>query len=109
MRTLRLICGAALIILFAAATHAQEPAVPVQGPDCRAMVAQFGPRGLWQGNFSGGREVELYFDSTQIQWYAANACFRSKRECDRWLYALNTQFQDRPETSVCRPLGPARR
>jgi hypothetical protein len=96
---------AGITALTAVPSLAQAPVAPLQGPDCGAMVAQFGPRRLWQGRFSGGREVELFFDSTQIQWYAATACFRSKVECDRWLYALNTQFQDRPETSICRRLG----
>jgi hypothetical protein len=66
------------------------------------MIARYGPH----GRFVGGREVEpfMFSDSTFIQGYAAEACFRTQGECDRWLYALNTQFQDRPELSVCRRL-----
>ena len=84
--------------------QAKEPAFPVQGPDCHAMVARYGARGLWIGRFAGGREVDLFGDATRIQSHAAEACFRTQRQCDQWLYALNTQFQDWPQLSVCQPL-----
>jgi hypothetical protein len=104
MRMLRLLTVAGLATLAASsASLAQNFVAPVQGPDCRAMMAQYGPRGLWVGRFSGGREVEpfMFSDATIIQRHAVEACFRTRAECDRWLYALNTQFQDRPELSVC--------
>ena len=104
MLTLRLSLAAGLAALSAGIASAKEPAFPVQGPDCNAMVARYGPRGLWIGQFAGGREVDLFGDATRIQSHAAQACFRTQRQCDQWLYALNTQFQDWPQLSVCQPL-----
>jgi hypothetical protein len=102
----RVAFAAGLAALVAGPGLAQNFANPVPGPDCAAMIARYGPRGLWHGRFVGGREVEpfMFSDSSFIQSYAAEACFRTRGECDRWLYALNTQFQDRPELSVCRRL-----
>ena len=68
------------------------------------MIPRHGPRGLWIGRFAGGREVDLLGDVTGLESYAAEGCFRTQRQCDRWLYALNTQFQGGPQLSVCRPL-----
>jgi hypothetical protein len=106
MPTLRLVLAAALAALIPSIALAQGFANPVPGPDCNAMIARYGPRSLWMGRFSGGREVEpmMFSDATFIQRYAAQACFRTQVECDRWLYALNSQFQDRPEVSVCQRL-----
>jgi hypothetical protein len=106
MPMLRVTLAAALTALSAAMALAQGFATPVPGPDCNAMIARHGARGLWMGRFVGGREVEpmMFSDQTFIQRYASQACFRTQRECDRWLYALNTQFQDRPEISVCQRL-----
>lgn len=106
MSLLRLGVAAGLTALITGATLAQAPVVPARGPDCGSLIAQGGPRGVWVGRFSGGREVtvSLFAERESIQRHVAEACFRTKAECDRWLYALNTQFQDRPETSVCQRL-----
>lgn len=106
MSARRIALVAGLTALITGTSLAQQPVAPVQGPDCNAMTARYGARGLWVGRFSGGREVEPFgfSDRTAIQSYAAQACFRSQAECDRWLYALNSQFQDRPELSVCQRL-----
>jgi hypothetical protein len=106
MPSLRPMLLASVLAATAGPALAQGFATPVPGPDCNAMIARYGPRGLWMGRFVGGREVEpmMFTDQTFIQRYASQACFRTRGECDRWLYALNTQFQDRPELSVCQRL-----
>jgi hypothetical protein len=98
--------GAVALITGMTLAQAQAPAFPARGPDCGSVIAQFGPRGVWMGRFSGGREVtvSMFLEREGIQTYSAEACFRTRAECDRWLYALNTQFQDRPILSVCQRL-----
>ena len=81
------------------------PEPPVQGPDCGSMIARYGPKGLWLGRFSGGREVEYMFDQEGVETHTAEACFRNQAQCERWLYLLRSQFQMYPHYSECRRLS----
>lgn len=61
------------------------------GGDCAAMAKTIPPAKLWYGHFTGQREWGLY--DNQIQTRTVSGCFRSKAECDNWLYQWRSTYQ----------------
>jgi hypothetical protein len=67
-----------------------------------AEAQQRRPQVMWEGRFSGGREVEYIFDRPTIDWHTDARLFRSEQACERWLYVLRSEYQMWPRYSFCR-------
>jgi hypothetical protein len=69
--------------------------------NCPAMVAQIPAAQVWWGRFSGGRE-ETMGERDGIVPKTTEACFRTRQECERWLYDLKSEYQYDPRWNQCR-------
>ncbi|WP_018389835.1 hypothetical protein [Ancylobacter sp. FA202] len=82
------------------------------GGDCRKMAASIPPGQLWYGHFTGRRQSPWNVDF--IEGRTADGCFRSKAECDNWLYQWRSAWQLNFWNDYCvqgwppkaRPAGP---
>lgn len=61
------------------------------GGDCRAMAAGKAAPNLWYGHFTGRRENP--FLPNLIEGKTVEGCFRSKGECENWLYQWRSAWQ----------------
>ena len=61
------------------------------GGDCRRMAASTPPAKLWYGHFSGRRQSPWNVDF--IEGRTVDGCFRTKAECDNWLYQWRSAWQ----------------
>jgi hypothetical protein len=66
--------------------------------NCPAMVASIPAGKVWWGRFSGGRE----FNRGGVLNKTTEACFRTRQECERWLYDLKSEYQYDPRWNQCR-------
>lgn len=61
------------------------------GGDCTAMARTIPPSKLWYGHFTGQREWGTFLD--RIQTRTVEGCFRTKAECENWLYQWRSTYQ----------------
>ncbi len=61
------------------------------GGNCEAMARQSAGAELWYGHFTGRRQSPWNFDF--IEGKTVEGCFRSKAECDNWLYQWRSAWQ----------------
>jgi hypothetical protein len=85
-----------LLFLAGSGAHAQQVTLPPAG-DCAAFAAQFRGGGYWVGIFSGSYPTF----SDQYQGIGGQGCFRSERECRRWLNEAQTAAPE-PAAMSCR-------
>jgi hypothetical protein len=91
--------SAALSILPAALLAADEAAAQRRiEMNCPQMAATVAPATVWWGRFSGGRE----FNRGGVLNRTTEACFRTRQECERWLYDLKSEYQYDPRWNQCR-------
>lgn len=82
------------------------------GGDCRKMAASTPGAQLWYGHFTGRRQAPWNFDF--IEGRTVDGCFRTKAECDNWLYQWRSAWQFNFWNDYCvkgwppkaRPAGP---
>ncbi|TCK31259.1 hypothetical protein EV667_1366 [Ancylobacter aquaticus] len=94
------------------AAEAYEFTGTFAGGDCRKMAAATPPGQLWYGHFTGRRQSPWNVDF--IEGRTADGCFRSKAECDNWLYQWRSAWQLNFWNDYCvkgwppkaRPAGP---
>ncbi len=70
--------------------------------NCPAMVARIPAGKVWWGRFSGGKEEMAPFGRDMIVPKTTEACFRTRQECERWLYDLKSEYQYDPRWNQCR-------
>ena len=70
--------------------------------NCPAMVASISASKVWWGRFSGGKETMFTFGRDAIVPKTTEACFRTRQECERWLYDLKSEYQYDPRWNQCR-------
>ncbi|MBS7539340.1 hypothetical protein KHC27_10405 [Ancylobacter lacus] len=61
------------------------------GGNCEAMARQTPAPELWYGHFTGRRQSPWNFDF--IEGKTVEGCFRSKAECESWLYQWRSAWQ----------------
>lgn len=59
--------------------------------NCDDMLKTIPASKLWYGHFTGQREWGINLD--QLQTRTAAGCFRTRAECDNWLYQWRSTFQ----------------
>jgi hypothetical protein len=95
MNTLRfLVCLAVFALAFPALAEAQAVS-------CQTLSEQQRDQ-TWWGRFSGGREVNWSFDGEAIEYTTEEACFPTRRACERWLYEWKNEFGYMPRWNECR-------
>ena len=98
--------GGALQNFFSAEPGGALPAQPGQfgGGECDAVVGRLAAAGrVWWGRFSGGREMNSNFGrASSYDTHEAEGCFPSRAACERWMYALKSQYGDQPRFNQCR-------
>ena len=97
----------ALVTLAAAAAVAfglaAQPAVAkahprVPGLSCSALASSLGPGNVWRSFFHGERETLF-----NHRWpFTGAPCFRSKGDCQNWLYWAQTDYPLDQEIRWCR-------
>lgn len=92
MRTVRvMVLALAGLGACASAATAYEFTGAFPGGDCKVMAQTIPPNKLWYGHFTGQREWGLYLN--QLQTRTVEGCFRSKAECENWLYQWRSTYQ----------------
>jgi hypothetical protein len=59
--------------------------------NCDAMLRSIPASKLWYGHFTGQREWGINLD--QIQTRTSAGCFKTRAECDNWLYQWRSTYQ----------------
>src|SRR5688572_23814019 len=77
-------------------------AAPSAGADCRALAGAHGAGGVWWGRFSGGKHQVGGTRNEALVFNTEEACFPQRAECERWLYALKSEWQYMPRWNECR-------
>lgn len=57
-----------------------------------AIVVLAPPQQIWQGHFTGGRNLAPGLQPTALDWIDVTERFASLRECGRWMHALKRQY-----------------
>lgn len=85
--------GVALAVLAfeAAPAAAYEFTGTFAGGNCRAMATKIPAAQLWYGHFTGRRQSP--WDLNFIEGRTVDGCFRTKAECDNWLYQWRSAWQ----------------
>lgn len=89
MQTARMILAALALAAGISTARAADPAagIVVVRP---AMVVP--PAQVWQGHFTGGRNLLPGAQPTALDWVDTTARFASLRECGRWMHDLKRQY-----------------
>ncbi|MGA0561169.1 hypothetical protein ACO2RV_01885 [Ancylobacter sp. VNQ12] len=80
-----------LAVMASAPAGAYEFTGAFPGGDCAAMARSIPPNKLWYGHFTGQREWGTFLD--RIQTRTVEGCFRTKAECENWLYQWRSTYQ----------------
>lgn len=92
--------GAMLATALGLATAVLVPASPAAayeftgtfpGGNCRQMAATIPGAQLWYGHFTGRRYSPWNYNF--IEGRTADGCFRTKAQCDNWLYQWRSAWQ----------------
>ncbi|MCK0196384.1 hypothetical protein MWN34_05590 [Ancylobacter sp. 6x-1] len=78
-------------LALASRAEAYEFTGAFPGGDCRAMAASGSPGALWYGHFTGRRQSPWNLDF--IEGKTVEGCFRTRAECDNWLYQWRSTYQ----------------
>lgn len=103
-----------IALMLVAEASANDPS-PVGGGRCAVLLREMAPEKLWIGTFSGGRkdqdpdereqideaDDEDAIDSDFIDIHRAQACFRQKADCERWIYRLKSIYPEEPRRGEC--------
>lgn len=81
----------AMFLLGTGGAGAYEFTGAFPGGDCAAMAKTIPPSKLWYGHFTGQRQWGVYENA--IQTRTVEGCFRTRAECDNWLYQWRSTFQ----------------
>lgn len=92
MNTARVILAALSLAASISAPRAADypGAIVVVAPPRVVVVAP--PLQVWQGHFTGGRNLAPGFQPTALDWIDVTERFASLRECGRWMHALKRQY-----------------
>ncbi|MCB4768962.1 hypothetical protein LGR54_10130 [Ancylobacter sp. Lp-2] len=61
------------------------------GGNCAVMAQTIPASKLWYGHFTGQRQWGTFQE--QIQTRTVEGCFKSRGECDNWLYQWRSTYQ----------------
>jgi hypothetical protein len=94
-----LFAACALALLPALSEPAAAQPRPAYG-DCRDMTTTYGPGSVWWGRFSGGRKSKWGFRDG-VEYKTTELCFKSRSDCEAWLYRLKSDWQYMPRWNEC--------
>ncbi len=83
MNTARVILAAAAFALSLTAARAADYAGEI-------IIVR--PPEVWQGHFTGGRNLLPGAQPTALDWIDTTARFASLRDCGRWMHALSREY-----------------
>ena len=70
---------------------------------CLGLAKKIGPSRVWWGRHVGYREVEPMFEwGPKRETFNAIGCFKSRKECENWLYWMRTDFPNFAAARPCR-------
>ncbi|WP_157967704.1 hypothetical protein [Cohaesibacter intestini] len=84
------------------------PSLAAQRPNpkpekCFALAKQIGASRVWWGRHVGSRERDTMFDwGPRREYFNAIGCFKSRQDCENWLYWKRTEFYDFHAIKPCR-------
>lgn len=84
---------------FAKSKNSKTPTLTMG--TCDEMLQHYPASKLWFGSFRGSKNEELGMDVFFREFKNDHACFLYEQDCRKWLYDLNTEFQDWPFHSEC--------
>ena len=62
--------------------------------NCRQMAKAQDPASLWWGRFAGGKYGSARLCDHCIESVSVEACFTTERDCDLWLYWMQSDYPD---------------
>ncbi|MCB1543422.1 MAG: hypothetical protein KDJ30_03775 [Rhodoblastus sp.] len=65
----------------------------VRAADYAAGVSMAPVREVWQGHFTGGRNIAPGAQPTALDWVDTTQRFASLHECGRWMRGLTRQYR----------------
>ena len=88
------------IVIASGEAMASERAHP-QPSQCLRLASRIGASRVWWGRHVGTRDRETIFEiGPQKEYFKAIGCFKSRKECEDWLYWKRTEY---PEFTFARP------
>ncbi|MCJ8143785.1 hypothetical protein MKI84_12750 [Ancylobacter sp. A5.8] len=91
MRVSTVLAAGLLAAGLGGAAEAYEFTGTFPGGDCTAMARSIPPSKLWYGHFTGQRQWGLNLN--RLDTRTVSGCFRTRAECDNWLYQWRSAFQ----------------
>ena len=66
--------------------------MPARAADYAGEIVVVQPQQVWQGHFTGGRNLAPGVQPTALDWFDVTERFASLRECGRWMHGLKRQY-----------------
>lgn len=100
---LALIAPLGLPVTFQSAEAASNVRPRPQPQRCFTLAKKVGPSRVWWGRHVGYRDVDPAFNwGPKKQVFDDIACFRSRKDCENWLYWMRTDFPHSTYYKPCR-------